>query len=274
MIELPEALCLSSQLNEHTRRKVVARVLPPSKPHKFCWFSGDPADYESRLKNLPVTGAEGFGAFAEMRFGDKERLSINDGVNPRLINGGAIPKAYQLLIEFTDGCMLAFSVAMYGGIQLHDDVFGNEYYLKSRDAKSPLTGDFKTEYERVLSACKPSVSAKAFLATEQRFPGIGNGVLQDILFAAKIHPKRRIWSLSDAEHEALISSVVYVLGDMLERGGRDTEKNIFGEAGGYKTIMSKNRLEKGCPICGGAITKETYMGGSVYYCPNCQPLKK
>lgn|GEM_PF-2077218 len=30
---------------------------------------------------------------------------------------------------------------------------------------------------------------KAFLATEQRIPGLGNGVLQDILWTARIHPK-------------------------------------------------------------------------------------
>lgn len=43
-------------------------------------------------------------------------------------------------------------------------------------------------------------------------------------------------------------------------------------AGGYATKMSKNTLAHGCPVCGGAITKEAYLGGSVYYCPACQKL--
>ncbi|MBP9543957.1 MAG: hypothetical protein KBE58_02820, partial [Alistipes sp.] len=25
--------------------------------------------------------------------------------------------------------------------------------------------------------------------------------------------------------------------------------------------------------CGGALVKEAYLGGAVYYCPHCQPLK-
>jgi len=40
-------------------------------------------------------------------------------------------------------------------------------------------------------------SIKFLLATEQRIPGLGNGVLQDILFKAKIHPKRKVADLSE-----------------------------------------------------------------------------
>lgn len=39
----------------------------------------------------------------------------------------------------------------------------------------------------------------------------------------------------------------------------------------FRTLMSKNALATGCPICGGAVTKEAYLGGAVYYCPRCQP---
>lgn len=36
-------------------------------------------------------------------------------------------------------------------------------------------------FEELWSREKPSLSAKALLATQKRIPGIGNGVLQDIL---------------------------------------------------------------------------------------------
>ena len=111
-----------------------------------------------------------------------------------------------------------------------------------------------------------------FLTTEQRFPGIGNGVLQDILLAAGIHPKRKIGTFSDLEQDNLLSCIISVLGDMTEGGGRDTEKDIFGRRGGYRVRLSKNTLVSGCPQCRGQLVKETYMGGSIYYCPSCQPL--
>ena len=58
---------------------------------------------------------------------------------------------------------------------------------------------------------------------------------------------------------------------MTELGGRDTEKDLFGAFGGYKTRMSKNTVGLPCLKCGEAIVKEHYLGGSVYFCPSCQP---
>ncbi len=61
---------------------------------------------------------------------------------------------------------------------------------------------------------------------------------------------------------------------MIESGfvGRDTERDLFGNLGGYKTIMSKNTVDKPCPICNTTIKKEAYLGGSIYYCTSCQKL--
>lgn len=273
MIEFPEALSLAGELSAALAGKTVESVLPPTKQHRFCWFLGDPAEYGARLRGQRFLGAEGFGIYMELSFSGGLRLAVNDGVNPRLLSAATVPKDYQLLVVFTDGAALALTVAMYGGIILHDGSYDNEYYLKSRAALSPLSAEFPAYYRNMLAISKPSLSAKAFLATEQRFPGIGNGVLQDILFAAGIHPKRRIGTLSPNEGERLLAAVVSVLGDMAAHGGRDTEKGVFGAPGGYATKMSKNTLGAGCPACGGDITKEAYLGGAVYYCPRCQPLE-
>lgn len=109
-------------------------------------------------------------------------------------------------------------------------------------AVSPLSADFVPHFRKVFAESPGTLSAKAFLATEQRFPGLGNGVLQDILFAARIHPKRKLRNLTEAERERLLSAVVSVLGEMTAQGGRDTEKDLFGRVGGYATKMSKNTL--------------------------------
>jgi formamidopyrimidine-DNA glycosylase len=57
---------------------------------------------------------------------------------------------------------------------------------------------------------------------------------------------------------------------MTDLGGRDTEKDLLGQAGGYKTLLSKNTVNDPCPRCGGRIKKEAYLGGAVYYCKGCQ----
>lgn len=43
---------------------------------------------------------------------------------------------------------------------------------------------------------------------------------------------------------------------MCNKGGRDTEKGLFSEEGGYKTILSNKTFQKPCQICNGEITKK------------------
>lgn len=165
---------------------------------------------------------------------------------------------------------------MYGGIWCFKEEtdFQNPYYKLAKEKPSPLSEAFDEDYfERMLSA--PSIeklSAKAFLATEQRMPGFGNGVLQDVLWHAGIHPKRKMNTIHEEQREDLFKSIKVVLSKMVELGGRDTEKDLYGSSGGYRTHMSKNNVDTPCPRCGEWVQKENYMGGSIYYCGGCQPV--
>jgi len=98
---------------------------------------------------------------------------------------------------------------------------------------SPLSQEFDRLYfDGLLVSAKPDLSVKAFLATKQRIPGLGNGVLQDILFYAGIHPKKKIGSLSENEKERIFLNIKEVLSEMTRLRGRDTEKDIWGQPGG------------------------------------------
>jgi len=273
MLELPEAISMAKQLGDSISGKKICRVLPPTKVHKFCWFAGDPVDYDSKIRDSTVKSVNAFGCNVEITLDNGMYLNASDGTNVRFIDQKDVPNNYQLLMEFSDGTAIVFTVAMYGGIVLHDDSYDNEYYIKNKSAISPFSKEFEPYYREQFTLNKPKMSVKAFLATEQRFPGIGNGVLQDILFNAGINPKRKIGTLNDSDKDRLLSGIVSVLTEMTENGGRDTEKDLFGQPGGYKTKMSKNTVASPCPKCGGKIVKTAYMGGSVYYCPDCQPLE-
>ena len=78
--------------------------------------------------------------------------------------------------------------------------------------------------------------------------------------------------LPEKDIQAMFASVKQVLGEMTAQGGRDTESDLFGRPGGYKTILSKNTVGRPCPVCGTLIRKEPYMGGSIYVCLGCQRL--
>lgn len=277
MIEIPEAASLCEQINETVKGKRIEDVLVNQSPHKFAWFQGEPDEYDAKLNGKTIERAYAYGGLVEISLGTT-KLLFGDGINLRyFIEGEKLPKKHQLLIQFEDRSVLTATVQMYGGIWCFEDgEFDNKYYLIAKQKPSPLSKEFDFEYYSsiVTDEALHKKSAKALLATEQRIPGLGNGVLQDILFNAKIHPKRKVSTLSQKEIEALFYSTKSTLHEMTIKGGRDTEKDLFGCAGGYTTKLSKKTVKHPCKVCGSNIIKKAYMGGSVYYCEGCQILYK
>ena len=276
MLELPESRCLANQFSEILKSKTVQNVTVNKSPHKFAFFHGDPAEYHLRLAGKTITGSDSFGGIAELHLEDM-KLAFYDGTNIRYYcEGDLLPQKHQLHIEFTDLTSITCSIQMYGFIALMDKNEEDGHYKSSKYKIKPLQPEFDENYfDNLLKNTKQNLSAKALLATEQRIPGLGNGVLQDILFNAKVHPKRKLQTLSDSEKQAIYKSVNRTLSEMIAGGGRDTEKDIFGVDGGYKTKLSSKTKNTPCPVCGGAIIREAYMGGNIYFCPNCQkpPVK-
>ena len=272
MIELPEAAVLAEQINRTISGKSIKSVTAAQSPHKFAWYFGDPQEYRGLLTGKTIRGAVSHGGHLEIAAGSA-RILFSDGVNVRYFeNRERLPDKHQLLLELDDGSFLAGSVQMYGGLSAFPEGKNdNEYYLEAREKPSPLSDRFDEAYfDSLFSADTARLSLKALLATEQRIPGLGNGVLQDILFKAKMHPKKKVSTLSAADRRVLFDTIKTTLSEMAARGGRDTENDLSGAPGGYKTILSRNTVGRPCPECGTSIQKETYMGGSIYYCATCQ----
>ena len=273
MIELPEAVTLARQVTETIKGKKIASVIMGMSPHKFAWFYGDPKGYDALLRGKTIGTAAAYGGLVEIRVEDAALL-FGDGVMLRFhAPGEKRPPKHQLLTEFQDGAAISGAVQMYGGLWcFKEGEYHNPYYKIAKTKPSPLSKEFDKAYFKALISDLEvqKLSAKAFLATKQRIPGLGNGVLQDILFNARIHPKKKVEEFTADEKKDLFQSVKATLKEMTEKGGRDVEKDLFGEAGGYKTKVSQATVNTPCPVCGGMITKQPYMGGSIYFCVKCQ----
>jgi formamidopyrimidine-DNA glycosylase len=274
MIELPEAGSIARQLNETIAGKRILNVVAAQHPHKFAWYYGDPRGYHELLQDKVIDKAVSYGGLIEISAGDASIL-LGDGVNLGYFQEGEkLPGKHQLHIEFEDYSSLAASVQMYGGLWAYPaGQYDNPYYLMAKEKPAPLSAGFDEVYfNNIISQSAKGLSLKAFLATEQRIPGLGNGVLQDILFDAKFHPRKKINTLTDSDIHTLFRSIKSKLAEMAINGGRDTERDLFGRFGGYRTILSKNTSDRPCSTCGDIIKKEAYLGGSIYYCPTCQKL--
>lgn len=276
MIEIPESIVIARQLNETVKGKKIVEVQAAHTPHSFAWYEGEPSEYARVMEGKYIGQATGMGSMVEIELtGDAGRYSfvVGDGSNLRYFAPDTkLPERYQTGIMLEDGSHLICTVAMYGSMFLiQPDSYDNYYYLVAKEKPLPGTDDFDYEYFTSLrQELSGKTSVKEFLATHQRIPGLGNGVLQDILLKAGLHPKQKIAALQEADWRRMYEAVISVLEEMTLLGGRDTEKTLFGESGGYRTMLSKKTVNKPCMYCGNMIQKTNYLGGTVYFCPECQ----
>lgn len=275
MIELPESRTLAHQINETLKGKKIQNVTANKSPHKFAWFTGAPQSYHSLLTGKSILSAAAHGGMVEIQAEDI-RLIFCDGTNIRYyFPDEELPKKHQLHVEFEDFSSLVCSVQMYGALWALGEGRTEGYNEYARRKPSPFSDDFNQSYfQSLFTEQDGKLSVKAFLATKQRIPGLGNGVLQDILFNARVHPKCKMNTLSNNEFTSIYNAVKNTLFEMSVNGGRDTERDLFGCSGGYRTILSAKTADKPCPVCGSAIIREAYLGGNIYFCPECQKPKK
>ncbi|MBF7097695.1 endonuclease VIII [Alkalibacter mobilis] len=275
MIEIPEACVIAGELKDSICDRKILSVKMNSTPHKFAFYTGEVGNYSHLLIGKYFDDAVFYGGMVELK-SQSVRLVFSDGVKLRMHEKGSkLPQKHQMLLEFSDGLSLSASIQMYGGLWCFEEgTFENDYRSSALKKPSPLCPEFNEKYfSKLIETDRvQKISLKAFLATEQRIPGFGNGVLQDILWSSKLHPKRKVGTLEKEEKDRLFCKIKELLKLMAMLGGRDTEEDIFGQHGGYLTRMSRLHAHEGCAVCGGEILKEPYMGGSIYYCPICQEI--
>lgn len=272
MLELPESYTIAKQVNETLRGKIISYVELLHTSHKFAFIPCNKGNFKECLEGQVIEGAIHRGGMLEIDTEDG-MLLLADGAYPKYYEEKKkFPKNHQLAIYFDDDTALFVSIQMYGVLMVYPKGECSEgYYISSCEKPDPLSEEFTYEYFRSLyPADGKKLSAKAFLATKQRIPGLGNGVLQDILWEAGIDPRYDMTNASEEDFEALYAAVRKRLQAMCVAGGRDTEKTLLGEKGGYISQLSKNSLHQPCMRCGYEIHKAAYMGGTVYFCEKCQ----
>ncbi len=273
MIELPEARIIAKDLKSIILNKKIVNVDGNFTDHKFTFYYEDPDLYYEQLINKKITKIIERNYYVEIEIEDY-KLILRDGANIRYYDDiDLCPDKSKFRIVFSDYSCLNVTTSMYCCIFVFkkDIDINNLYYNLELNGIGALDPEFTFDYfQSLLNEKTLKLSTKAFLATDQRILGIGNGVVQDILFNANILPKRKMNTLNFEEIEKLYNSIIATIHKMIELGGRDTEKNIFSLPGRYKTILSSKTYKNPCPCCKGTITKENYLGGSIYYCSNCQ----
>lgn len=274
MLEMPEASTLARQMNETLTSKTFQRFEQGELRHKFLWLDRPAEESSDILAGQAVTGASSYGRSIYLHMGDEHLLWFGE-IGGRLLyhpEASTLPNKYHLRWDFTDGTALSFVLQMWGFIRLLDSTQFDRRPHKETGLP-PLSPEFSFErFNQLLEEYpdKTKKGVKGFLVTSQHVNGIGNSYCQDILFRACLRPERKIPTLNPDDRRYLYDSIQYTVELAIEQGGREDERDLFDQPGGYTRLMSSQTFEGPCPVCGTTIQKVAYLGGACYLCPHCQ----
>ena len=275
MFELPELVTLSNQINETLGGKIIAEGQLGNSPHKFVWYNRKPEDFAqlTKGKTIGVAWEKGRWLFAPLEPGYILLLGECGGKVLYHPAGIKLPEKYHLLLTFTDGSTLTVMTQMWGAMELYEAGKEQErQYIKGM-RPTPIEPAFSFGYfsaliDELLQGGKRSV--KSLLTQDQLIPGLGNAIAQDIMFRARLHPRRSLADLIPGQRRDLYAAIVEIVHDVIEKGGRNDELDLYGKPGDYVRIMDNTTAGKPCPRCGQSVEKIQYLGGACYFCPKCQ----
>jgi formamidopyrimidine-DNA glycosylase len=110
-----------------------------------------------------------------------------------------------------------------------------------------------------------------FLMDKRALASIGNAYADEILFAARIHPKTFCPKLAPAEADALFATIPRVLTDAIAEIRRRHEP-VDVKVRDFLAV--RGRDGKPCRVCGTTIRAVRVGDGDACFCPTCQPTTR
>lgn len=275
MFELPEYIVLAGQMNDTLQGKLIQSGNLGNSPHKFVWYNRTDEEFAALTEGKRVGKAWAKGRWLFIPLEPGYVLLFGECGGKMLYHspGSNLPKKYHLCITFEDDSFFTATTQMWGAMELYEKgEEQNREYVKDMRT-TPIEPGFTFKYFSTLIdglVAEKKRSAKALLTQDQIIPGLGNAIAQDILFRARLHPRHPISDLDADQRKALYDALINTVAEVVEKGGRYDEFNLYGNRGKYVRIMDKNAVSKPCPECGGEIKKTQYLGGACYFCPSCQ----
>ncbi len=187
-----------------------------------------------------------------LRFGMTGRLVLDDqAVIEKLEYSSArvLPEWRRFELGFHDqGTLVIVDPRRLGGVELNPD-------------DTRLGPDaFNLATEQLAAALEGSRTAlKARLLDQHRVAGLGNLLVDEILWRTGLNPAREAGSLGESEMKRLAEGIRFTVAELAERGGSHT-----GD-------LHHARVRGGsCPRDGGFLDRRTIGGRTTYSCPQHQ----
>jgi formamidopyrimidine-DNA glycosylase len=276
MIEYPESFTISGQINRELSGSTITSCIRDNHPHKFAFYNLDKNEYESRIIGKKIIGSTNRHSYILISLNCDLVLALGEGGEKITLHKDSsdIPTKHQLLLGFDDGRFMSVTVAGWGMVSLYTQKEIDSHPYLSKIRTDPQDNDFSPDKLALMVESETrNPSAKFFLISDPGISGIGNGMCQEILFEAGLHPKTKIKSLNNGDISGLHRAITGITKKACELGGRDNETDIYGDTGRFQTRMTSKTVGAPCPNCGTPIEKISWLGGNCYFCPKCQVQK-
>lgn len=189
----------------------------------------------------------------------------------------ALPdKSTRVTISFEGGAKLFFNdQRKFGWMKLipTSEIMNTPFMQKV--GPEPLSKEFTAEEFIQRVRRRANTSIKAAILDQSVVAGIGNIYADESLWGAKVHPARKVHTLTDTELSAIYTEARAVMNLSIEKGGSSNRNyvNAEGKKGSYMDFARVFRREgQACPRCGTTIEKIRVAGRGTHYCPYCQQL--
>jgi formamidopyrimidine-DNA glycosylase len=276
-IEGPEALILVNQMKE----VLIGKKLDSYHMHnyermqKIGFFNKDIKDFE-QLLNGNIVSVKARGNVILVELNNNMNLLIAPEYGGEILyhkDDKSVSKSYHMKIRFSDNTFLTVRIKSMGCILAIKNKDLSNCYMYQRDflrAISPIEDEFTFEhFSEKINVLNRNLKA-ILVGKDAILVGISNSAFQDIIYRAKLFPKKKGSQLKKHETMALFNAIKTLINERLEHGGKNQFIDLYAKKGKYVPAMGPNMKGQECSDCGTGIEKLSFGGGQIYLCPMCQ----
>jgi formamidopyrimidine-DNA glycosylase len=245
-----------------------------------------PEKMADRLSGQRVEGLRRRSKYILADLSSGETLLVHLGMSGRMLVSGATlgtfhhehpapAKHDHVVFHMENGARVTFNDARrFGAMDLMSTERAGEHWLLKDLGPEPLGNGFHADYlvGRLSGRVMP---VKAALLDQRIVAGLGNIYVSEVLFRARIDPRRAAGDLTATEIGELVPVIRTVLDEAIAAGGSSLRdyRQADGELGYFQhSFRVYDREGAPCPAsgCAGTIHRIVQSGRSSFFCPVCQ----
>lgn len=270
MPELPEVETIKNYLQQHILNISITSIL--IRQPNLRWRIPD--NVKSDLFQQKIIQIQRRGKYL-LFISHKGVLIVHLGMSGKLL---ILPKQHKpnihehFALTFANDKSLVFIDPRRFGAVLWADSSWQEHPLLRDLGPEPLNDEFTATYLFQLVQNR-NIAAKQFIMDSHIVVGVGNIYANESLFLAKIHPERKVKTLSFDDCEKLVASIKTILQMAVAKGGTTIRDYVNSEnkGGNFQHYLKVyGRGGKPCVMCNNLLIESRLGQRTTVYCSTCQ----